>query len=521
MKIKNIIITFLFVVLLTYGCEKDFEETNTNPVLATYIEPVYQLVSTEIIGLNILQYDACIVQHAQILLGGAEEAGNRNSNIDRFANTTFNTLYTNQIKDLVDIIRVTKDNPAQQNIYNMARIMKAWCFQLLVDRYGDVPYIEAGLGHIAGINFPKYDKQEEIYDDIIKELTEAVDNLDATKDVVKQEMYFGGDIAKWKKFGNSVLLRVGMRYTKIDENKAMRIVQMATDPARGGVMSSNDDNVMLKCNTTKTNPSNGFINGSVRHNWHIGEPFVDFMKNNNDPRLQYIAAIYPNPSSATSPGVPNTDPEDQIGCPYGYADYNIAEAPDFPGMNGSAYKYSQFNRSTVGRIDSWLYYVTYSQTSLLLAEARLRDYITTGTVEEYYEAGVKAHMTQQDTWSTINGGTSPITAEEQSVYLQQPGIAFDQSQALKQINEQYWVSCLLIWQEAYANYRRSGYPELKPLNFPGEDPYVSVATGGDGFIHRLPYPLKEWTNNTVNVQEAADRIGGDNMGVRIFWDKKI
>lgn len=520
MKTKNIIITFLSAILLFCCCEKDFEETNINPVLATYIEPAYQLVSTEIVGINILQYEGTIVQQAQILLGGNEEAGSRNSNVDRHTQSMFNTLYTNQIKNLIDIIRVTKDNPAQSNVYNMARIMKAWCFQLLVDTYGDVPYTEAGLAYISGITLPKYDDQELIYQDIIKELTESVNALDASKDKVR-EMYFEGDITKWKKFGNSLLLRLGMRYTKIDEGKARSIVQTATDPARGGVMSSNDDNVVLKCNTTKTNPSNGFINGSVRHNWHIGEPFVDFMKENSDPRLQYIAAIYPNPSSSTNPGVPNTDPADQIGCPYGYADYNIAEAPGFPGMNGSAYKYSQFNRSTVGRIDSWLYYVTYSQTSLLLAEARLRDYITTGTVKDYYEAGIKAHITQSDTWATVNGGASPITDEEQSAYLQQPGIAFDQSQALKQINEQYWVSCLLIWQEAYANFRRSGYPELKPLNFPGEDPYVSIATGGSGFIQRLPYPLKEWTINPDNVQEAADRMGGDNMGIRIFWDKKI
>ena len=155
---------------------------------------------------------------------------------------------------------------------------------------------------------------------------------------------------------------------------------------------------------------------------------------------------------------------------------------------------------------------------MLLAEARLREYITTGTVKDYYEAGIKGHMTQLDIWATTNGGASPITLEEQDAYLQQPGIAFDASQALKQINEQYWVTCLLIWPEAWANFRRSGYPVLQPLNFPGEDPYVSISTGGDGFIHRMPYPLKEWSINADNVQVAADRIGGDNMGVHIFWD---
>ncbi|RYG28205.1 MAG: SusD/RagB family nutrient-binding outer membrane lipoprotein, partial [Chitinophagaceae bacterium] len=162
-------------------------------------------------------------------------------------------------------------------------------------------------------------------------------------------------------------------------------------------------------------------------------------------------------------------------------------------------------------------YVTYAQTQLLLAEARHRDYITTGTAKEYYEAGIRGHMTQRDMWATTNGGPSPITKPEQDAYLQQPDVLFNSATALKQINEQYWVASLMIWAEAWANFRRSGYPQLSPLNFPGEDRFV---TAGDGFIHRLPYPLKEWSINSTNVQQASDRIGGDNMGTRVFWDKK-
>jgi len=518
MKRKYIIITSLLLLINLYGCEKDFVETNTNPVLATSIDPVYQLVASQIIGIDIVHYEGAIVQQAQNLLGGAEEGGNRNTNVDGFGSNTFNSLYGNQIQNLVDIVNTVKDDPGKTNLHSMARILKAYCFQLLVDRYGDVPYSEAGLAYLAGITFPKYDDQEGIYEDIAKELKEAVDVLDASKDDVSGEMYFGGDISKWKKFGNSLLLRVGMRYTKIDENKAKSLVGIATDPARGGVMSSNEDNVVLKSNSIQLNPANGFITGSVRNIWHIGEPFIDFLKNNNDPRLQYIAALYPNSPSGSDPGVPNTNPADQIGCPYGYTDVNVVNAPKYPGKNGSTFKYSQFNRSTIGRIDAWLYYVTYAQTQLLLAEARQRGYITTGTVKDYYEAGIKGHMTQLDFWTSVSGGDSPITQEELDTYLQQPEIAFNPSSGLKQINEQYWVACLMIWHEAYANFRRSGYPQLKPLNFPGEDPYVSIATGGDGFIHRLTYPLKEWSINTTNVQEAADRMGGDNMGTRIFWD---
>jgi hypothetical protein len=516
MKTRYLIALLFSAIITLYGCTKDFVKTNTNPVLPTTIEPVYQLVASQIIGINIVHYYGTIIQQAQNLLGGAEEAGNRNSNVDNFASNTFNTLYLNQVQNLVDIINRVKDDPNRTNIYSMARILKAYCFQLLVDAYGDVPYSEAGLSYLKGIFAPKYDDQRAIYEDIAKELKEAVDALDPGKDNVAGEMYFSGDIAKWKRFGNSLLLRVGMRYTKIDEDKAKSLVQIATDPARGGVMSSNDDNVVLKANSIQVNPSTGWINGSVRHIWFIGKPFIDFLKNNNDPRLQYIAILYPDPS-ASNPTGGNTDPASQIGVPYGYTDVNIVNEPNFPGKVGSTFRYSQFNRSTVGRIDGWLYYVTYAQTQLLLAEARHRNYITTGTAKDYYEAGIRGHMTQRDMWSTLNGGPSPITTAEQDAYLQEPGIAFNPATALKQINEQYWVASLMIWAEAFANFRRSGYPQLTPLNFPGEDPYV---TAGDGFIHRLPYPLKEWSVNRTNVQEAADRIGGDNMGVRVFWDKQ-
>ena len=518
MKNKYILATLCLLLMSIYSCDKGFEEINTNPVLATTIDPVYQLVTAEIIGINIVHYEGTIVQQAQHLLGGAEEAGNRNTYQDRYVADHFNSLYGTPIKNLVDVIRVTKDDPTKSNLYNMARILKAYCFMLLVDSYGDVPYTEAGLGYVSNIYLPKYDDQKSIYLDIEKELKEAVEALDATKNKVSQEMYFAGDIPKWKKFGNSLLLRLGMRYVKIDDAKAKSIVLIATDPARGGVMASNNDNVVLKCNTIQTNPSNGFIYGSVRYIWHLGEPFVNYLKNNNDPRLQYIAALYPNPSSAT-PGTPDTNPSHQIGCPYGYTDVNIINAPGYPGKIGSAFKYSQFNRSTVGRSDSWLYYVTYAQTQLLLAEARFRGYIATSTVKDYYEAGIKGHMTQLDIWGSA-GSVSPITATEQNAYLLQPGIAYDPTQGLKQINEQYWVACLMIWPEAWANFRRTGFPKLASINFPGEDASVAIASGGDGFIHRFQYSLKEWSVNTVNVQAAKDRMGGDNLGIRVFWDKK-
>jgi hypothetical protein len=516
MKIKYIFSTLLVLLLIAPSCDKGFEEINTNPIQPLTIDPVLQLVTAEVSGFDGYHYQAPMAQQIQLIIGGQEEGGNRNTLNMNYAPSGFGTFF-GKVKELVDIMNTLKDNTNRTNLYNMARILKAYYFQLLVDTYGDVAYYEAGKAYLSGIYLPKYDDQSLIYDDLVKELTEAVNALDASKDKVTGEMYFTGDIPKWKKFGNSLLLRVGMRYTKSNSTKAATIVAIACDPARGGVMSSNADNPIVKYNSTQTSPATYFANSSTKQNWHIGLPFMNFLKINNDPRLQYISVLYSDPISATG-GTADTIMAHQVGCPYGYSDVTIVNSPGFPGKVGALFKYSQVNRSTICRVDSWLYFLTYAQTQLLLAEARFRGYITTGTVKDYYETGIKAHMSQLDTYGT-SGSVSPISVSRQNSYLLQPGVAFNAANALKQINEQYWVASFMIFNEGWANFRRTGYPQLTPIGFPGEDSHVAIATGGDGFIHRLVYSTSEWSVNTVNVQEAATRMGGDDFGVHVFWDK--
>jgi hypothetical protein len=517
MKTKYLLATLVVLLFSISSCDKGFVDINTNPIKPSSLDPVYMLNDALRLGTDIHHYESEICQQMQLLIGGQEEGGNRNT--VNFVNMPgrFDALYGNQIKNTVNIMSILKDNPNKTNLYNMARIVKAFSFQWLVDTYGDVPYCEAGKAYTESINLPKYDDAKLIYDDLVKELTEATNALDASKDLVTGEMLFAGNIAQWKKFGNSALLRVGMRYTKYDDARAKTIVGVATDPARGGVMTSNADNVVIKYNATQVNPANQWASNSTKYNWHVGKPFMDFLKNNNDPRLQYLAVRYSLPESTT--GLPgDTVMANQIGCPFGFSDANIsANDPNYPGKIGGAFKYSQFSRQTLGRVDAYLYFLTYAQTSLLLAEARQRGYISTGTVKDYYETGIKAHMTQADMYSTTRGGASPITASQQARYLARPAIVFDAANALKQINEQYWVACVQIWQEAWFNRERSGFPVLAPINWSGQDPSV---TAGDGFIHRLMYPQREISANTANVKAATDRMGGDNFGVRLFWDKK-
>lgn len=514
---KKICLFFLITGLfcLNSACDKDFKEINVNPSLANDLDPAYLFSNAQrLSAIAAYHYQGEIVQQINTPYGGILAAGNRNIINDQHSSEAFNTVYTGPIRYLLEVMNKTAGNPDQSNLYNIARIWKAYCFQLLVDTYGDIPYTEAGLGYTEADYLPKYDPSADVYEAIIEEYRDATDALDLNKPTIgTADLFYGGAIERWKRLGNSLLLRAGMRFTKTNEEKARAIVAIATDPARGGVMLSNEDNAFIQFNAVYTNGTSNALLGGERANYYVGGPFIDFLKNNHDPRLRYIAVKYDAPANPlATAGNANTNPSEQQGMPYGYDESSIESAPDYPGKIGSAWKYSQFNRATVMRIDAPEYLVTFSQTQLLLAEAVIRGYVVTGSAHVYYENGIKAHMEQTALYGLVN-----ISTTEQETYLSEANISFTAERALKQINEQYWVSSFRSWSEAWANFRRSGYPQLNPVNFPSQDPSIA---GAGGFIKRLVYPLRETSVNSANVQEAIDRMGGNSLGTRVFWDKE-
>jgi hypothetical protein len=152
-----------------------------------------------------------------------------------------------------------------------------------------------------------------------------------------------------------------------------------------------------------------------------------------------------------------------------------------------------------------MFLVTAAQTQLLLAEAAQRTWIT-GSVKEYYDKGVILHMEQMASYSP----DSAIPADDIAAYL--TANPFSAATALDQINTQYWVASFLNGPEAWANFRRSGYPALAPNPFPNQD----IPTGT--FIRRFTYPSSEIAVNTDNVNTAISRMGADNLATRVWWD---
>jgi hypothetical protein len=508
-KIHLYLPAFVLLFILS-SCDKNFENINKDPVLPTSIDPSY-LFSNAIVNSAVytLRYEDAIVQQINTPFTGVLQGGNHNVWFE--ANNTsspFTTLYSTSVKLLTDVLDKTQNDEQRSNLYQMTRIWRSYVFMMLVDTYGDVPYFESGKAYLNEIYLPKYDAGAEIYADLLKEVSEGTAGLDASKPIEKGEPFYAGDISKWKKLGNSLLLRLGMRYTKIDPDKAEEYVAIATNPANGGLIESNDDNAMLKFNATYLNPNTTTFNGSERANFYLGKPFVDFLKATNDPRLKVIAVKYETPANPLeTAGAADTDPANQNGMPYGYNEATISTAPDFPGKIGAAWKYSQINRSTLGKIDAPGFFITYSQTQLLLAEAVVRGWLP-GDAAIYYGNGVKANMDQMAQY----GPGAVIDETEQDDYL--TANPFNAGNALEQINNQYWVSSFMNGSEAWSNFRRSGYPALEPNPYPAADPEVK-----GGFIHRLVFPARERSVNTENYNEAISRMGEDNLATRVFWDQ--
>ncbi|MBO0947944.1 SusD/RagB family nutrient-binding outer membrane lipoprotein [Fibrella forsythiae] len=507
---KLILLTLTALSISISGCDKGFNELNVNPTAATSLNPVFTfnnaVVNTSFPSSTLI-FEHPIVQqifspNSGVLAGGNFNVDNRGSAGPNAA--IWQRYYRDNIRYLVDILNQTKTDANRVNLYNMVRIWKAYSFMVLTDTYGDVPYSEAGLGYIGSNVSPKYDSQESIYTDIIKELTEASAALDAAKPTEAGEIAYGGNIPRWKRFGYSLLLRAGMRLSKVNPTLAQSTVQKAV---AGGVFQSNADNAVIRNDANYQNPVGVTLNSTEAANLYLTGYFVDYLKSTADPRLGSIAARYVGAKSGPEQTAAriNRDPSVQIGMPLGY-DNGTIPARATADKLASFYDYSQLDRTRMGKITAPTYLVTYAQTQLLLAEAAVRGW-TTGNAADYYNAGVTAHMQQLGDYDA----TSLVPQANITAYLTaNPYVA---ARGLELINTQYWIASFLNGPEVFANFRRSGFPKLTPNPYPGKEIKGS-------FINRLSYPDLEISVNKAKVDEAIGRQGADNLDTRVWWDKQ-
>lgn len=503
-KIVNISAMVLALVLVS-ACDSGFDELNTSKTGAVSLDPAL-ILNNAIISSSPsaaqLNYELAIVQQLTSPNTGVLEGGNFNKNNTNSSIGNWRDYYRNVIRYTRDVIARTSADPALSNLTNKARIIQANAFMVISDTYGSIPYTEGGGGYVDQVFFPSYQTQEEVYDNIILELKSAADGLDAAK-ASNPDVLYNGEISKWKKFGYSLLLRAGMRLSKVDQGTAQTTVAAAF---AGGVILLNADNAVIKHDGNYRNTTAIVLNETEAANFYLAQPFVNALQNNNDPRLTAIAVRYVGASSGAGQvqTAASFDPADQYGLPMGSTDGEAdISGATLPG-GGTRYAYSQVDRRRMAKTTSPLFIVTAAQTNLLLAEARFRGWINTGNAVDYFSAGIKAHMDQMVAYDP----GCAVASDDRDTYSDAMVATFDGNE-LEQINYEYWVASFLNGQEAWANFRRSGFPQLAVNPFTGRDV---------DFILRLPYPPNEILVNSINVQAAIEEQGPDELDTRIWWD---
>jgi hypothetical protein len=522
-KIRIITVAAAAIVVLG-SCKKDFVSINTDPnhITAANINFGYLFTNAQLITSgnsdangyedwrNNLIYSACMIQHLSSTTGYWDG--------DKYLyNASYNSAYwdnqfPNSITNIVEVVTNTgKDSVAQSNFYNIARIFKVFIFQRMTDMYGDCPYSQAGLGYISGITSPKYDKQQDIYMDMLNELQTAAANLDSTKPntVGSADLMYAGNVTQWKRFAYSEMVRIAMRLSKVDQTDAQKWVGIAV---QGGVMASNADNAIIQHQDVSGTPvPNGtglILIGNDPNAYRLSETFVNFLKGTGDPRLSYLATVCSNPNDGTQLG--DTTAVDQLGQPNGYdppgsgSAYDLTTAANWPGNQNL---YSVVNRYTFSRLTAPTFFLTYGETQLLLAEAANRGWVTGTTDATYYTNGVTGAMEQLGAQAGAGPSGASITA-----YL--TANPYSSVNGLSLINDQYWVASFMDENESFANWRRSGFPVLAPVNYPGN------VTNGT-IPRRFTYPQGEATTNTANYNAAVSGLdNGDKMTSRVWWDSQ-
>ncbi len=436
------------------------------------------------------------------------------------------------IRDVTNVLMQWKEDPAHEIDYQIARIMRVYVMHRMTDLYGDIPYTQAGQPR--EYSYPVYDRQQDIYMDMLNQLNEAQAALKGagTAPMSSHDVYYQGNTDKWAKFANSLMLRIAMRMTKVDPATAETWVKTAVN---NGLFASNEDNAMLlHTNAVTTNdtsePYAKIYAHEDRGNFFVNKFFIDMLKETKDPRLSLIATVCEDPRISVQEGsnfqYGNTDPEVQQGFDDGFdddktSDWFIGNQPGYEAFKDQEYldsyrsKYSTINRYTYSNPTSPTFICTYAQTQLLLAEAALRGWVS-GSAQTYYENGVRAAMEQFAQFPNATALYNQyLTSDAVNQYLAEN--PFDAAKGYEQINTQYWINCFCDEYETFANWRRSGYPEMDPAWDPAH-PYTNSDTGGT-IPRRFRYPSTESSVNMANYNEAVGRLNnGDRFTSRVWWD---
>lgn len=514
---KKIIIGALSILFLTTSCEDGLKELNVNPQAPNTIDMNFLMTSAQLgtasggsrgdnryidwrtnIGM-------CAHAIQQIANTGASIAPGDKYNQDNGETNAapWDFLYNDVLQNLSEILRQTGkggfEEGRRKNMREAARILRAYNFMRLTDYYGNIPYDDALKGITDGTFFPKYTAQSAIYADLLKEVSEATAALNTSNPddgFGNADLFYAGDIAKWKKFGNSLLLRMAMRISNVDAANAGKY---ATQAISGGVMTSNADIAMIKTAlgpsewTNQNGISRAFANGDGGQQSALSKTLIDFLKDNKDPRLMIISG---------GVGGKDTDPANQKGCPNGLDATTLDALTGKPGSN-LMNEFSTINLKLIDDDENYVF-MNYSEVEFLLAEAAERKIGGASDAAGHFAKGVKAALQQYwhyDASFTVSDAVAQ-TYVDANPY--KGGTA-----GLEQIGTQMWASKFFNWWDAWSDWRRTGFPKLTPVNYQGN------LTGGT-IPRKLRVPAGELASNQANFQAGGSLP--NEYTTKVWWD---
>ena len=473
--IKNIFY-ILIVAFSLSSCNNQLDDINQNPNATETPQAAYLLTSSLKQGADL--YWGSESNFNSSLLFVQQWAKIQYAEPDRYdvSNTSFitlwNTGYSTLITDLNTILGFT-DQQANSNFKGIALTLRSWTFLLLTDAYGDIPYKEAGLKVT-----PAYNTQKEVYLGLLEDLKQAQILLNTSNGAVTGDLVYKGDVAKWKKFVNSLRLRIALRISDREPALAKQVVIEATTDA-GGLISSNNDIFQFKyISSPQQNPASAWF--ETRDDYRISKTLVDKLTGLSDPRLPVYAQL---PSDVTigkyvggANGLSNSDANSQ-----GFAKTS---------KPGTYFLTSQ----------SPAVIFSYSEVLFGLSEAVARGYIT-GDAEQLYKNAITASINQ---FGITDAGVI-------DGYLNQPAVKFDATNYAKSIGEQKWIAFYGQGLDAFAEWRRLDYPVL----------VAGPATVLDGQIPtRFFYPGTEQSLNGNSYLAAIKNQGKDLLTTRLWFDIK-
>lgn len=489
---KHILTGLLSTAVLATSCTKNFEELNDDPNRPKASTPGVMLGQLQYRIVNTTINEGRFFTH-QLMQVDAPRSSNNGGGLHRYVVNPGEGVWSNFYRYMTDIedISYTADSLKEPNYKGIALIYKSWAYSILTDLYGDVPYSEATKG-ASGNFLPKFDKQQAIYPKLLADLDLANSSF------VAKALTYGGDmvynanpaantpaagIQKWKKFSNSLKLRLLLRLLKRDGeiNVSQQINEILGNPTARPVFTSNDDEAIFKYPGTFPyfNPFYNTRQLEWRDGAYFTKFFLDKLNTDKDPRRSIWALKVPKNGVDTFSGIESGYPTT--------VEYAVGANSSYP----DALKTYQ----GLGVM------MTYAEVEFIKAELALRGFVTGSTAKEHYERGIAASMKQ---W----GAAMPADFLTSAGVLYNEGGSFEAQ--LEQIIMQKYIAYFFVDYQSWFEKRRTGYPVLpRGTGIPVEN----------NFPVRVPYPTYLQSLNPTNLADAVKEMGGDNSNIKVWWDK--